>query len=267
MPLLDNRLPDLNNKAGYGPDVITHIQTQSILIIEDNRAPFHCTVYSFTTPEQPCLTVVAWPEDACFESCCKQTVPNASRNYTAGATCDRISSLGTVQAFTAVRTMISLDVRLNYAAIQNLVYGCGNVPQTIAKSSDTPPIHCAQHLQQSVDMSIQLPAELQCYPVQMAEVVQEEYVLVGGPWLYPRVTVANTVHLSKHHSYCMQSKIEDAKTGLLSHIWSPMNRDKWITNTTTPQYAHIIPCDSLKFQTSITVVQSFIRPYVNFCAI
>ena len=30
---------------------------------------------------------------------------------------------------------------------------------------------------------------------------------------------------------------------------------------------HTIIYDSLKFQTSITVVQSFIMPYVNFCAI
>ena len=52
------------------------------------------------------------------------------------------------------------DVRLYYAAVQNLVYGCGNIPQTTADSSDTPPIHCAQHVQHSVDMSIQLPAGL-----------------------------------------------------------------------------------------------------------
>ena len=30
---------------------------------------------------------------------------------------------------------------------------------------------------------------------------------------------------------------------------------------------HTIIYDSLKFQTCITVLQSFIRPYVNFCAI
>ena len=39
--------------------------------------------------------------------------------------------------------------------------------------------HCTQHVQQSVDMSIQLPAGLQCDPVQMPEVVEQEYVLVG----------------------------------------------------------------------------------------
>ena len=58
-----------------------------------------------------------------------------------------------------------LHVHLYYAAIQNLIYGYGNVLQTTAKSSDTSPTHCAQHVQQSVDMSIQLPAGLQCNPV------------------------------------------------------------------------------------------------------
>ena len=36
-------------------------------------------------------------------------------------------------------------------------------------------------------------------PVQMAEVVQQECVLVGGVWLYHRVNVANIVHLPKYH--------------------------------------------------------------------
>ena len=65
---------------------------------------------------------------------------------------------------------VDLDVRLNYAAIQYLVYECGNVPQITAES-DTPPIHCSQHVQQSVDMFTQLPASLHCVPFQMAEVV------------------------------------------------------------------------------------------------
>ena len=56
---------------------------------------------------------------------------------------------------------VDIDVRLYYLAAQNLVYGCGNIPQTTAESSDTPPILCAQHVQQSVDMSIQFPAGLQ----------------------------------------------------------------------------------------------------------
>ena len=45
----------------------------------------------------------------------------------------------------------------------------------------------------------------------MVEVVQQEYVLVGGPWLYTRVNVANKVHLSKHHSNCLQSQNKGPK--------------------------------------------------------
>ena len=62
---------------------------------------------------------------------------------TAGATYIWISSLYTVRTATAARTLRR--------------YGCGNVPQTTAKSSDTAPTHCAKHVQQSVDMSSQLP--------------------------------------------------------------------------------------------------------------
>ena len=52
---------------------------------------------------------------------------------------------------------VDLDVHLYYVAVQNLVQWCGNVPQTTTESSDTPPIDCAQYVQQSIDMSIQLP--------------------------------------------------------------------------------------------------------------
>ena len=66
-----------------------------------------------------------------------------------------------------------LDVCLYYAAVQNLVYGRGNIPETTAGSSNTPPKHFVQHVQQSADMSIKVPAGLQCDPVQMAEVVHQ----------------------------------------------------------------------------------------------
>ena len=72
--------------------------------------------------------------------------------------------------------------------------------QTIAESSDTSPILCAQHVQQSVHMSIQLLAGLQCEPVQIAEIVKQKYVLVRGALLYSTVNVASTVYLPKHHS-------------------------------------------------------------------
>ena len=85
---------------------------------------------------------------------------------------------------------IDLEVFLYYATVQNLVYRCGHVPQITAESIDTPLI------QQFVDMSIQLLVGLQCDPVQMAEVVQQEYALVSVAWLYSRVNVVNTIHLS-----------------------------------------------------------------------
>ena len=74
---------------------------------------------------------------------------------------------------------VDLDVRLYYAAVQNLAYGYGNIPQTTAVRSDTPPIHCDQHMQQSVDMSIELPAGLQCDPVQMTELRQQVQRCLG----------------------------------------------------------------------------------------
>ena len=49
---------------------------------------------------------------------------------------------------------VELDVHLYNVAIQNLIYGCGNVSQTTAESSNTLSIHCAQHMQQSINMSI-----------------------------------------------------------------------------------------------------------------
>ena len=68
---------------------------------------------------------------------------------------------------------LDLELRLYYPAVQNLIYGCGNVPQTTAESSDTPPIHCTYHVKQSVSVSNQLPTGLQCDPVLIAEVVKQ----------------------------------------------------------------------------------------------
>ena len=102
----------------------------------------------------------------------------------------RISSLDAVGQQPLLVQCADLD-----AGVQNLIYGYGDVPQTTIDSSHTLPIHCDEEGQQSVDMSIQFPTGLQCDPVQMAEVVQHDYVLIGGAWMYPRVNVANTVHL------------------------------------------------------------------------
>ena len=135
---------------------------------------------------------------------------------------------------------VDLGVRLYYLAVQNLICRRGNVPQTTAECSGTPPIHSAQHVQQSVVIFIQLPADLQCNSVQMAEVGLQEYVLVGGVWLYPRVNVANSVHLSKHHSYRLQSQNKGRKDRPPERYLIADGRAKLITNTAIPQYEHII---------------------------
>ena len=49
-----------------------------------------------------------------------------------GATCERISSLDAFGRPSLIAQCVDLDERLYYAAVQNLVYECGNVPQTAA---------------------------------------------------------------------------------------------------------------------------------------
>ena len=66
-------------------------------------------------------------------------------------------------------------------------------------------------MQQYVDMSTQLLAGLQYDSVQIPQVFQQEYVLVGGAWLYHSVNVANYVQLLKHQNYCLQSQNKGRK--------------------------------------------------------
>ena len=144
---------------------------QTTLITEDDRAPFHSPVDSFTTPEYPCLEVSRckwWPGQRHMwsGSCCKQAVPSGSWRHSMCNMC-RISSLMLLERPPLLALCVDLDVRLYYSVVQNMVYGYGNVLQSTAESSDTPSIHCDQHFQQSVDMSILLPGGLQCDPVQM----------------------------------------------------------------------------------------------------
>ena len=56
-------------------------------------------------------------------------------------------------------------------------------------------------------------------------------VLVGEAWLYPRVNVVNTVHLSKHHSYCLQSEKRGRKDRPPERHLIANDRAKRITNT------------------------------------
>ena len=152
----------LTMSALYTCSSITRLQTESILIIKER----HYTLQSILSRHQSCR---AWRSHGVRGSLARgirDLSSVASRRFpivlddTAGATCARISSLDSVRLATADRTMRRSCRALYYAAVQNLAYGCGNIPQTTAESSDIPPMHCAQHLQQSFDMSIQLPAGL-----------------------------------------------------------------------------------------------------------
>ena len=102
-----------------------------------------------------------------------------------------------------------------------------------------------KHVLQSVNMSSQFPAGLQCDPVQMVQVVQQEYVLVDGACLYLRVNIENTVHLWKHHSYCLQSQTRGHNTGLPSAIWSPMTMTNELL-TLQPVIIHVYWTQSLR---------------------
>ena len=102
--------------------------------------------------------------------------------------------------------------------------GVWNVPQTNAENSVTPTIYCAQHMHQSIDKSIQLPAGLQCDPIQMAQIVQQycsTYSSAGhGCTLECMMPTLFTSQSTTVTAYSL--KTESAKTGLLSAIWSPM---------------------------------------------
>ena len=150
---------------------ITHIQTELLSTLKTTER--HSTLQSNLSQHQSSHARWCHHVSGILARGTCDLSPAASRRFpmilddTAGATCTWML-LGWPSLLTQC---IDFDVNLYYTAIQNLVCGCGNVPQIIAESSDTPLIHCAQHVQQSIDMSIQPLAGLQCDPVQMAEVV------------------------------------------------------------------------------------------------
>ena len=209
----------------YTCKYITRIQTEPTLIIKGND--YYSTLQSTLSWHQSSR---AWQCHAVSVSLARGTrdlSPAASRQFpvilddTAGATLC-LYFFSAVQAATTVHTMR----RSWCASVLNghpepglQVWECS---QTTAESSDTLPIHCAQHVQQSVDMSIHLPAGLQCDSIQMAEVVQLIYLLICRAWLYPRVNVANTLTSQSTTVSACRVKTDGAKTGLLSAIWSPI---------------------------------------------
>ena len=99
----------LTRSTPYMCTAITRIQTEPTLMTEEKRAPFHSPVYSFTTPEWPCLACRGVSGSLARGTC--DLNPAASRQFpmvlrnTAGATCAQISSLDAVRAAMAACTM------------------------------------------------------------------------------------------------------------------------------------------------------------------
>ena len=113
---------------------------------------------------------------------------------------------------------VDLDVRLYYAAVQYLVNRCGNVLKTSVEGSDTPPIHCAQHVQHYVNIFIQLPPGLQCDPVQMAELGQQ-LQLLGT--IYPRMTFGTFMTVCMRE-YTSALPPQEATLCIDVTVWTPL---------------------------------------------
>ena len=120
---------------------------------------------------------------------------------TVGATCARISSLDAVRTVTAAHTM-------SWSWCASVLYGRPE-PSLRMWECSTGHYWKQQHTTDTLCPTCGAicwyvhpsSAGLQCIPIQMAEVVWQEYEFVSGTWLYPRVNVANTIHIWKLHSY------------------------------------------------------------------
>ena len=122
----------------------------------------------------------------------------------------------------SILTCVCVCVCVYYAAVQNLVHGCGNVPQTIAESSDTLPIHCAQQVEQSVDMSNQLLAGFNAIPFKWLKLfIRSTYSSAGYgctlEWMLQTLFTSQSTIVT-----ACRVKTEGAKRGLLSAMWSSM---------------------------------------------
>ena len=133
--------------------------------------------------------------------------------------CAWISSLDAVQEPTSASTMRRSCVC--FMRLSRMWYMCvWDVPQTNAENSDTKTIYCAQHMHQSIDKSIQLPAGPQCDPIQMAQIVQQycsTYSSAGHgctlEWMLPTLFTSQSTTVT---AYSLKTK--SAKTGLLSAV-------------------------------------------------
>ena len=96
--------------------------------------------------------------------------------------------------------------------------GCGNVPQITAECNDTSLIHYAQHVQQSVYMSIQLPADIQCDPFKWPKLFNRSMYSSEGhgctlEWMLQTLFTSQSTTVT-----ACRVKIEGAKKGLLNAI-------------------------------------------------
>ena len=166
------------------------------------------------------------------DPCCKQMVPNS-----ACASCARIYSLDAVRAATAARTTCRswrASVLRGRPEPGLRSWECStdnfwkqqhtNMPNMRSNPSICP---------FSFPQAYKRPC-LNGWSCSTGVRTRRRYLVVP----YCRVNVANTVHLSKHVTACRVTTV-DAKTGLLSALWSPMT----VTNeslTLLPPHPHII---------------------------
>ena len=148
------------------------------------------------------------------DHCCKQAVPNGNLWYSRGKMCSDFFPGCCSGCHRCSHSSSILTCLCTTRPFKTWSTGVGIFYRPLLKAAT----HHRYIVQQSFNMSIQLPAGLKCDPIQMAEVVQQEYILVRRAWLYPRVNVAPL----KAPQLLLQSQNRGAKTDLLNAIWSPI---------------------------------------------
>ena len=84
----------------------------------------------------------------------------------------------------------------------------------------------------------------------------------GWQWFYPIVNVANTAHLLKHYSFCLQRPSRGHMGRRTERHLILDHREKQISNTISTQYALIIPwCQQTQ---SLRVLHFFPAVYFQF---
>ena len=179
---------------------------------------------------------------------------------TAGATCFRISSLDAVRAATVLARYVDLHLRRYYAAVQNLVCGCGNVSQITSERSDTPPIYCAQHVQQTSICPSSFPQAYSATSFKWLKLFNSStYSSIGHgctlEWMLQTLFTSQNTTVTAFRVKTVARKDRPHERHLIAD-----DHDKWITNTAVTQYAYIIPCWQLT--QSLKVLHVFTEVYI-----